>query len=63
MAYNYNEQTNTNNFLIPFTIANDCPLENLETIYTIIKNLKNNLFKETKHIQQINIHRNHLVHY
>ena len=25
--------------------------------------MKNNLFKETKHIQQINIHRNHLVHY
>ena len=25
--------------------------------------MKNNLFKEKKHIQQINIHRNHLVHY
>ena len=25
--------------------------------------MKNNLFKETKHIQQINIHRNHLAHY
>ena len=25
--------------------------------------MKNNLFKETKHIQQININRNHLVHY
>ena len=25
--------------------------------------MKNNLFKETKHIQQINIYRNHLVHY
>ena len=25
--------------------------------------MKNNLFKETKHIQQINIHRNHLVHF
>ena len=25
--------------------------------------MKNNLFKETKHIQQIKIHRNHLAHY
>ena len=25
--------------------------------------MKNKLFKETKHLQQINIHRNHLVHY
>ena len=25
--------------------------------------MKNNPFKETKHIQQINIHRNHLAHY
>ena len=63
MAYNYNEQTNTSNFLIPFTFANDCPQENREIIYRIIINLKNNFFKETKHIQQINIHRNHLVHY
>ena len=63
MAYNYNEQTYASNFLIPFTIANDCPQENCEFIYRIIINLKNNLFKETKHIQQINIHRNHLVHY
>ena len=63
MAYNYDEQTSTNNFLIPFTIPNDCPQENREIIYRIIINLKNNLFKETKHIQQTNIHRNHLVHY
>ena len=63
MAYNYDEQTSTNNFLIPFTIANDCPQENHEIISRIITNLKNNLFKETKHTQQINIHRNHLVHY
>ena len=46
MAYNYNEQTYTSNFLIPFTIANGCPLENRETIYRIIINLKNNLFKK-----------------
>ena len=63
MANNYDEQTSTNKFLIPFTIASDCPQENREIIYRIITNLKNNLFKETKHIQQINIHRNHLVHY
>ena len=63
MAYNLNEQINTSNFLIPFTIANDCPQENRETIYRLIINLKNNLFKETKHIQQINKDRNHLVHY
>ena len=63
MAYNYNEQTSTSNFSIPFTIANDCPQGNREIIYRIVINLKNNFFKETKHIQQINIHRNHLVHY
>ena len=63
MTYKYDEQTSTNNFLIPFTIASDCPKENCEIIYRIIINLKNNFFKETKHIQQINIHRNHLVHY
>ena len=63
MAYNYDEKKSTNNFLIPFTIASDCPQENCEIIYRIITNLKNNLFKETKHIQQININRNHLVHY
>ena len=63
MAYAYDEQTSTNNFLISFTIASDCPQENREIINRIIINLKNNLLKETKHIQQINIHRNHLVHY
>ena len=63
MAYKYDEETSTNNFLILFTIASDCPKENCEIVYRIIINLKNNFFKETKHIQQINIHRNHLVHY
>ena len=53
----------TSHFLTPFTIANDCPDENREIIYRIIINLKNNFFKETKHLQQINIHRNHLAHY
>ena len=62
MASNYEVQTSTNQFLIPFTIASDCPQENRETSYRIIINLKNNLLKE-KHIQQINIHRNHLAHY
>ena len=62
MAYNHNEQTSTSNFLIPCTIANDCPQENREIIYRIIIiNLKNNFFKETKHVQQTNIHRNHLA--
>ena len=63
MATNYEVQTSTNQFLIPFTIASNCPQENREIIYRIIINLKNNLLKETKHIQQINIHRNHLAHY
>ena len=63
MASSYLQQTNTNNFLIPFTISDDCPLENRETIHKILINLKNNFFKETKHIQQISIHRNHLAHY
>ena len=63
MASSYLLQTNINNFLIPFTISDDCPLENRETIQKILIILKNNFFKETKHIQQINIHRNHLAHY
>ena len=63
MASSYLQQTNTNNFLTSFTISDDCPLENRETINGILINLKNNFFKETKHIQQISIHRNHLAHY
>ena len=63
MDTNYQSQSITNHFLTPFTIAGDCPQENREIIYRIIINLKNNLFKETKYIQQINIHRNHLAHY
>ena len=40
------------------------PQENREIFYRIIIiNLKNNSFKETKHIQQINFHRNHLADY
>ena len=63
MAAKYDIQPHNNHTLIPFTIANDCPQENRETIYRIIVNLKNNLFKETENIQQIQIHRNHLAHY
>ena len=63
MATSYQTQMTTSYFLTPFTIARDCPKENRENIYRIIIILKNNLFKETKHIQQINIHRNHLAHY
>ena len=63
MASSYLQQTNASNYLIPFTISDDCPLDNRETIHRIIINLKNNFFKETKHIQQIGIHRNHLAHY
>ena len=63
MDTNHQPQSITNPFLTPFTIASDCPQENREIIYRIIINLKNNLFKETKHIQQIKIHRNHLAHY
>ena len=63
MASSYLQQTNANNYLIPFTISDDCPLENRETIHRILINLKNNFFKETKHIQQISIHRNHLAKY
>ena len=63
MATSHQPQVATNHFLIPFTIASNCPQENRETIYKIIINLKNDLFKETKHIQQNNIHRNHLAHY
>ena len=63
MATSHQTQMTTSQFLTPFTIANDCPKENREIIYRIIINLKNNLFKETKHIQKINIVRNHLAHY
>ena len=62
MDNNHQPQSKTNHFLTPFTFASDCPQENREIIYRIIINLKNNLFKETKNIQQINIHRNHLAH-
>ena len=63
MATSHQTQMTTSHFLTPFTIARDCPKENRENIYRIIIILKNNLFKETKHIQQVNIHRNHLAHY
>ena len=63
MAYKFDTQSNHNNELTPFVIANDCPQENTELIYKIILNLKRNLFKETDHIQQIKINRNHLTHY
>ena len=63
MDTNHQPQSITNHFLTPFKIASDCPQENREIIYRIKINLKNNLFKETKHLQQINIHRNHLAHY
>ena len=63
MASGYLQQTNTNNFLTPFTISDDCLQENRETIHKILINLKNKFFKEIRHIQQINIHRNHLEHY
>ena len=63
MDINHQQQSTTNNFLTPFTTASDCPQENREIIYRIIINLKNNIFKETKHIHQINTHRNHLAHY
>ena len=63
MDTNYQPQSMTSHFLTPFTIASDCPQENREIIYRIIINLKNNRFKETKHIQHINIHRSHLAHY
>ena len=63
MATSHQTKMTNSHFLTPFTIASDCPQENREIIYRIIINLKNNLFKETKHIQQINIHRNHLAPY
>ena len=63
MDTNHQPQSITNHFLTPFTITSDCPQENREIIYRTILNLKNNLFNETKHIQQISIHRNHLAHY
>ena len=63
MATNHQQQLSINIFLTPVTIASDCPQENRETIHRIIINLKNNIFKETKQIQQINFHRNHLAHY
>ena len=63
MATSHQTQMTTSLFLTPFTIASDCPQENRKIIHRIIINLKNNLFKETKYIQQINILRNHLADY
>ena len=63
MATKYTPQVTTSLALVPFTISEDCPDEKREIIYKIIIYLKNNLFKETKHIQPNNIHRNHLSHY
>ena len=63
MDTNHQPQSKTNLFLTPFTIASDCLQESREIIYRIIINLKNNFFKERKHIQQIIIHINHLAHY
>ena len=63
MVTRHLQQMTTSQSLAPFTIANDCPAENREIFYSIILNLKNNTFKGTKHIQQINIHLNHLAHY
>ena len=63
MASKFDTQSNHDNELTPFVIANDCPQEYTELIYRIILNLKRNLFKETDHIQQIKTNRNHLTHY
>ena len=63
MATSHLPQMTTSHSLTPFTISNDCPDENRDIFYRIIINLKNNIFKETKHILPINIHRNHLSHY
>ena len=63
MASKFDIQSDSTNNLIPFTIAHDCPQENAEIIYTLILNLKKNLFKETDQIQHIKINRNHLTHY
>ena len=63
MATSRQTQMTTNHFLTPLTIASDCPQEYREIIHRMIINLKNNLFKETKHNQQIHIHRNPLAHY
>ena len=63
MATSHPLQMTTSHSLPAFAISADCSNENREIIYRIIINLKNNLFKETKHIQSINIHGNHLSHY
>ena len=63
MASSHQTQMTTSYFLKSFTIASDCQQENNEILYRIIISLRNNLFKESKHIQQIYIHRNHVAHY
>ena len=63
MATSHLTKMTTSHSLTPFTISNDCPDENSKIIYRIILKLKNNLFKETKHILPIKIHRNHLSHF
>ena len=63
MATSHLTQMTNSHSLTPFTISDDCPDENREIVNRIILNLKNNLFKETKHILQIDINRNPLSHY
>ena len=62
MATSFLPQMTNSHPSIPFAINNDCPDENSEIIHKIIINLKNNFFKETKHIVPFNIHGNHLSH-
>ena len=63
MATSHLPQMTTSHSLTPLTISDDRPDGNREIFCRIILNLKNNVFKETKHILPINIHRNHLSHY
>ena len=49
--------------LTTFSISPDCTPENKQIIQLIIKNLKINLFLDTKPLTQHTLNKNHLSHY
>ena len=55
MASSYLQQTNNNNFLTPFTISDDCPLENRETIHKILiaSSKKQNFYNKSVFMETI----------
>ena len=49
--------------LTPFSISPECTPDNKQIIQKTIKNLKTNLFLDTKPVTQHTLHKHHLSHY